>query len=426
MSETQKPWQEAWFEQLIIDYRDDSQSVYHTWFIDGARQKYFRAINRGVQKVIADIKAGTFPNELKGSSLEVVVEAISEQRQMFAGADHPWFWKPKLRIPDIYENGDNKRYFGMCLEACLSTTNENKLLSSVADLASRRIKGLGPSLSNILYFLHPTLFPAFNTAIVRGFNAATGFDIKLGSWEHYLFMRERMIEINSYYSAKLSTDLGAISGLFFEIGIGRLRLPAEAVRTQKQIDFSQSALAKAAQKRLKETEIHEQEDRNHTMIQHKLVTLGNALGYKTWVARNDRSKEWQGEKFSFLTIGSFPKVMERETDQQTVELIDVIWLGGQDEIVCAFEIEHSTSIYSGALRLFDLAKTLKNKVNLFIVAPDRREEELLKILTRPTFSEEVATHQPKYLLYDDFCSCCSQIAKFSQDWRGLDTIAKSI
>lgn len=424
-TETQKPWLMPWFSQLINDYKKDKESVYHTWFIDPERIKYFGAIRRGVHQVVADIKSGSFPNELKGSSLEIVVEAISEQKQVFAGANHPWVWKPKLRIPDIYENQTNKREFGKCLEVCLSSSSERKLLAAVAELATQKIKGLGPALSNILYFLHPTLFPAFNTAIVRGFNAATSFNVQLGSWDHYFFLREQILEINQHWKTQLSTDLGAISGLFFEIGIGRLRLPAIVLQERRPVEFNQSAILRAAKKRREERQAQQKEEQSHTMVQYELIKLGNALGYKTWVARNDRSNEWRGEKFSFLTIDGLPQIMSRDVDQQTVELIDVLWFD-HDKIVCAFEVEHSTAIYSGALRLFDLAKILKGKVKLFIVAPDSREEKLIQILTRPTFCEEVARYQPKYLLYNEFCECCSQIAKFSQDWRGLETIAKSL
>jgi hypothetical protein len=45
------------------------------------------------------------------------------------------------------------------------------LLAAVHALDSRQIRGLGPAAANLLYFLHPTLMPPFNTAIVRGYNA---------------------------------------------------------------------------------------------------------------------------------------------------------------------------------------------------------------------------------------------------------------
>src|SRR5689334_22444991 len=106
---------------LIERYKADRESVYHTWFVGGeARMKAFRAIRRGVKDTVDAINAGTFGNDFKGSPLEVVLTAITEQKQVFEGAAHPFFWKPKLRIPDIYENEANKQKFGAFLEAVFS------------------------------------------------------------------------------------------------------------------------------------------------------------------------------------------------------------------------------------------------------------------------------------------------------------------
>lgn len=80
------------------------------------RLKNFRSIRRGIAQVVAEIKAGTFGNVYKGSSLETVVGSISEQRRIFKGADHAFLWKPKLRIPDIYENRENQAAFGRFLD----------------------------------------------------------------------------------------------------------------------------------------------------------------------------------------------------------------------------------------------------------------------------------------------------------------------
>jgi len=51
------------------------------------------------------------------------------------------------------------------------------------------MKGLGPAVANLLYFLHPTLIPPFNTAIVKGYNELFGARVKLGDWGEYLAMR---------------------------------------------------------------------------------------------------------------------------------------------------------------------------------------------------------------------------------------------
>jgi type II restriction enzyme len=89
-------------ESIIRKYKGDPEGVYNTWFINNdVRLKAFGAIHRGVEQVIKDIKGNTFPADFKNSSLEVVLKAITEQNQVFEGAAHPFYWKPKLRIPDI-------------------------------------------------------------------------------------------------------------------------------------------------------------------------------------------------------------------------------------------------------------------------------------------------------------------------------------
>lgn len=68
--------------------------------------------------MVKDIDAGTFGSAFCGSSLETVVGSVAGQRQIFKGAEHAFLWKPKLRIPDIYENAANQRAFARLLHAC--------------------------------------------------------------------------------------------------------------------------------------------------------------------------------------------------------------------------------------------------------------------------------------------------------------------
>src|SRR6266542_6429950 len=79
--------------QIIQQYKEDKQSVYNTWFINNEeRLTAFRSIRRGVMQVVGDIKCKRFPNDFKGSSLEFVLSCITEQKQVFEGASHPFFW----------------------------------------------------------------------------------------------------------------------------------------------------------------------------------------------------------------------------------------------------------------------------------------------------------------------------------------------
>ena len=169
--------------------------------------------------MIVDIKEKRFPNDFKNSSLEFVLSCIAEQKQVFVGVAHPFYWKPKLRIPDIYENERNKNAFGQFLENCFDyNTREEEIIKEIVKLDSLKVKGLGPAVASILYFLHPTIIPPFNTAIINGYNTLFRDKKKLGSWSEYLKLREIILETNEKYKSALSNDLGAIAGLLFEIG----------------------------------------------------------------------------------------------------------------------------------------------------------------------------------------------------------------
>jgi len=211
--------------KLIGHWRSDSAGTYQSWFLWDQRIKNFRSIRSGLNQVIQEIEAGTFGNAYRGSSLETVVGSIAEQRQVFKGADHAFLWKPKLRIPDIYEDELNQRAFGQFLKTCTCCQEEEAIIDAIHRLDAKRVKGLGPAAANLLYFLHPTLVPPFNTAIVKGYNALTGSNAKLGKWESYLAMRAGILRLNGEYRELLSNDLGAVAGLLFDIGAGRYPTP---------------------------------------------------------------------------------------------------------------------------------------------------------------------------------------------------------
>ncbi|WP_242841872.1 hypothetical protein [Clostridium beijerinckii] len=78
--------------KLVNQYKNDSESVYNTWLTyNETRLKAFRSIRRGVIDIINSIKTNCFGNDFKGSPLEFVLKCITEQKQVFEGAAHPFF-----------------------------------------------------------------------------------------------------------------------------------------------------------------------------------------------------------------------------------------------------------------------------------------------------------------------------------------------
>lgn len=408
---------------LINEYKQSSDLTYHSWFLHNEdRLKAFRSIRRGVLQVISDIKDGSFPNDFKGSSLEFVLTCITEQKQVFEGASHPFYWKPKLRIPDIYENQDHKRYFGQFLESCLKATKPETVIAEIRRLDSYQIKGLGPAVASILYFLHPTWVPPFNTAIITGYNRLFNERRKLGSWSEYLAIREKLITINNEYRQLLSNDLGAFAGLLFEIGAGNLLVPGIGEQPEGEREKVQKQLSK----RHKEVIIDQQEEQTHSEMQHHLLTIGRALGYDVAVARNDLSRQYNGHAFSFVSLPSLPALPVAPETAQTIALIDVVWLEkGTGRLVCAFEVEKSTSIYSGILRLTDLTCSLPDHATtLYLVVPDSRRKEVEMQLTRPSIRQ---TNTPiRYVLMSELRTHCDALCRFGDDHRVLEKIARTV
>lgn len=411
------------FNQIIQQYKNDTESVYNTWFVDNdQRLKAFRTIRRGIIQVVEDIKNKSFPNDFKSSSLEFVLNCIAEQKQVFVGVSHPFYWKPKLRIPDIYENQTNKIAFGQFLENCINAKNEEQVLKEIVKLDELRIKGLGPAVASILYFLHPTWFPPFNTAIVNGFNFLFKDKKKLGSWSEYLKIRETLLETNSKFKSELSNDLGAIAGLCFEIGTQKMLIGNDDYLSEEE----RHKFEKNIVKRQKEIIEEKKEDNLHSEMQYHLLKIGASLGFDVTPASNDKSKAFNGQSFSFMAINKFPELPCDKDTQNTIKLIDVLWFEkGTNNIIGAFEVEKSTSIYSGILRLSDLYFSISDGDEVFyIIIPDNREKDVIQQLNRPVIKN--SKMNIKYILFSELRANCDAICKFGSDHSIMDKIAKSI
>lgn len=129
---------------------------------------------------------------------------------------------------------------------------------------------------------------------------------------------------------------------------------------------------------------------SHGRVQFLLVQLGRAVGCNVWVAREDRGVVVDGQSLAGLTLGQMPSLGFDRRVQDIIEHIDVIWFDGSS-IRAAFEIEHTTAVYSGLLRLLDLVILQPNiRFDLYIVAPEERRNKVARELHRPSFSQRLA------------------------------------
>jgi len=155
----------------------------------------------------------------------------------------------------------------------------------------------------------------------------------------------------------------------------------------------------------------EVETRESIRVQALIASIGARMGMPIWIPRADRTailKEWKNEQNTLLE--RLPLNYD-DTTLRTVEQIDVLWLRGRS-IVRAFEVEHTTSVYSGILRMADLLALQPNMdIKLHIVAPATKRDKVFQEIRRPVFSlleKGPLADSCTYLSYDSLRELASQ------------------
>lgn len=261
---------------------------------------------------------------------------------------------------------------------------------------------------------------------MRGFNGLTGSKVKLGRWDEYLAMRAGVLNLNTAYRDLLSNDLGAVAGLLFDIGSGRYSPPPTAASALSAWEEDLARVREESRATL--LAAARDTDRTHTEIQGWLRDLGLALGFDVWIAANDRGRPWGEGRLGDACLEALPASLDEAPGCDSVRLIDVLWLERPTgRVSAAFEVEHTTSIYSGLVRLLDLALGAPaNAVEgLFLVAPDDREGEVRAQLQRPAFSRVASLHV-RYLPYGELERNRDSIARFGSGLKAIQAIARTL
>lgn len=118
--------------------------------------------------------------------------------------------------------------------------------------------------------------------------------------------------------------------------------------------------------------LSQKEESLHSKAQYLIAKIGNIVGCKNFIASNDRKRTYNSVGLDQLSIKTLPSLGLSEEATNKISLIDVIWLK-QNAPICAFEVETSTSVYSGLLRMSDLIAVVPAlNIKLYIVAQQER------------------------------------------------------
>jgi hypothetical protein len=146
--------------------------------------------------------------------------------------------------------------------------------------------------------------------------------------------------------------------------------------------------------------IREAHNLTHTQVQTLLAGIGHFKNYGVYVPEHDAgSLDWTlTERFALR--GSIPSGFDQV--KGILSEIDVIWIArGGEAIEGLFEVEHSTTVYSGLLRLNDVLLTDPKVSRFSIVSNEARRALFSRQLYRPTFRKSGLAELTSFLEYSN-------------------------
>jgi len=143
---------------------------------------------------------------------------------------------------------------------------------------------------------------------------------------------------------------------------------------------------------------------SHTFVQWMLLDIGRRTHHDVWVATGDRNRRIGPVRLGDVCLSRLPTFASAQV-RAIMERIDVIWFRSGRPNPCAlFEVEHSTSIVTGLMRMNDLLLTLPSPVagwQMTVVAPARRIGRFQSELARPTFRATGLADRCRFMGYDE-------------------------
>lgn len=141
--------------------------------------------------------------------------------------------------------------------------------------------------------------------------------------------------------------------------------------------------------------------RRHAQIQVALFLIGGQLNYRTWIAQNDKGLLYQNKRICeypgiISDLRNEKLLMAYDEAAQAALLIDCIWFKNGRLMPAVMEVEHSTGVRSGLLRM----QKFKDQLPPFpsrwvIVAPDADRDLVLRECQSPQFHDL----DPKFFPY---------------------------
>jgi hypothetical protein len=317
------------------------------------------------------------------------IEALTEEKALRLYKNTGW--GVKLYQRTFRENGLERIKASLIYLLYSDDPIEERFFNVVDRQGSHKLHGTGREFASFLLCMHDNQqYGIWNGPVDDGLNL-----LKM------IPRRERGEHIGQTY-AKVVTRLKELQELG---GFDDLQFVDEFLELLAKGFIGRGVLGREEEVRVHEEEleefvISEEAVNQHTKMQWLLIRIGLLEGHGVWVASGDKGKVYEGERLGDRCLSELPHFAGPGV-MDIARYIDVIWFKqGTASPVKFFEIEHSTSIYSGLLRMNDVIIDYPLP-EAMIVASAERKPHFEKQVGRRTFNVSGLAEVCRFMAYDE-------------------------
>lgn len=153
--------------------------------------------------------------------------------------------------------------------------------------------------------------------------------------------------------------------------------------------------------------------RRHAQIQIALLMIGQQLGFRTWIAQNDRGIIYKDKRLAELP-GVVPALRDERLlmaygeAAEAAMFIDCVWFRNHHFMPAVLEVEHSTGVTSGLNRMLTFYNALPRfETRWVIVAPDEDRKHVLSEASTTQFLPLKVKYFP-YSAVEELYSLCQK------------------
>ncbi len=157
-------------------------------------------------------------------------------------------------------------------------------------------------------------------------------------------------------------------------------------------------------------EIQDDVKLTHYDLQAKLVLVGSYLNYRTFVPAPDKNKKTVfGVLGDLCTEKEIPEGSIPGLSLNTIKFVDVIWFDEEGYPTHAFEVEHTTDITKGLLRLYQVHKL---RIKMFIISEEINKGKFQREVAKSPFAK--IKNEFVFKNYDELDEFFQSVKHFSQ------------